>query len=66
VLQDILGIIRKIYRLEIEKVGIVGPERWKEGKISENKGRLSGRTNNLYLELECSSDSYSRSKLIPY
>jgi len=31
----------------------VRPERWKNEKISENNGRLSGRIDNLYLELEC-------------
>ena len=48
-----MRIIIKIYRLGIEIIGIVEPERWMDGKISGVKGKSSGRTDNLYLELEC-------------
>jgi len=33
----------------------VEPERWTDEKISGVKGKLSGRTDNLYLKLECTA-----------
>jgi len=51
-LQDIIGLIRKIYRLGIKIVDIVEPETWTDRKILGAKEKSLGRTNNLYLKLE--------------
>jgi len=52
-LQDIIGLIRKIYRLGIKIVDIVEPKRWTDRKIPGAKEKSLGRTDNLYLKLEC-------------
>ena len=52
-MQDIIGMIRKIYRFGIEIIRIMEPVRWMDEKVSGVKGRLSGRIDNLYLKLKC-------------